>query len=396
MNTQRLESRFSRRAAVVPLVAISGTLLMGFAALAIDVSVLYNVRTETQRSADAGALAGAWKLLNEDRLKGGSAMDAVVCTARSTASSVATGNKVFGTNPMVDPNPGNSPSGDVVLGRLNDFSDRTEALNNSVEPGLFNTVGVSIHRDGVRNGPIPLFFAQIFGRQTQDVSAKAYAGVQDGRVAGYKVTSKTGNAQLLPLSLHVDVWNQLMAGTFSTGDNYAYNSQSKTVSCGSDGVRELDIYPGSGTNQLPPGNFGTVDIGNPNNSTSDISRQIRDGVSEADLAFFGGELKFDSSGYLYFEGDTGLSAAIKDDLSSIIGMPRAIPLFDRVSGNGNNSVYRVVGFAGIRVLAVTLTGSMKSKKVIIQPAVVVDDAATVVATDTPSKYFVYEPPQLIR
>lgn len=228
------------------------------------------------------------------------------------------------------------------------------------------------------------------------MSARAYAGVQDGRVAGYKVTSKTGNAQLLPLALHVDVWNQLMAGTFSTGDSYAYNAQSKTVSSGSDGVRELDIYPGSGTNQLPPGNFGTVDIGNPNNSTSDISRQIRQGVSAGDLAYFGGELKFDGSGYLYLEGDTGLSAAIKDDLSSIIGQPRAIPLFDRVSGNGNNAVYRVVQFAGIRVLAVTLTGSMKSKKVIIQPAVVVDDAATIETTDTPSKYFIYEPPQLIR
>ncbi|MFN0135339.1 MAG: hypothetical protein ACKVS9_04385 [Phycisphaerae bacterium] len=73
-------------------------------------------------------------------------------------------------------------------------------------------------------------------------------------------------------------------------------------------------------------------------------------------------------------GDTGLSAGIKDGLEAIKGQPRAIPLFDQVNGPGNNSYFRVVGFGGIRIMNVRLTGAMRSKQVIIQLAFVVDDA----------------------
>jgi hypothetical protein len=146
---------------------------------------------------------------------------------------------------------------------------------------------------------------------------------------------------------------------------------------------------------LPPGNFGTVDIGNPNNSTADLSRQIRYGVNADDLAYFGGELKLGADGTLQLTGDTGLSAAIKDDLTSIIGQPRAIPLFSTVAGPGNNSVFTIVGFAGIRILDVKLTGSMSSKKVIIQPAFIVDDAV-LTGPGSGSSYFVYQPVHLVR
>ena len=67
-------------------------------------------------------------------------------------------------------------------------------------------------------------------------------------------------------------------------------------------------------------------------------------------------------------------AAIKDELESIIGLPRAIPLFSEVTGNGNNAMFTVVGFAGIRIMEVKMTGAMSKKRVIIQPAFVVDDA----------------------
>ena len=138
-----------------------------------------------------------------------------------------------------------------------------------------------------------------------------------------------------------------------------------------------------------------VDIGNPNNSTSDLARQIRNGISKEDLAWFGGTLKLGADGTLLLNGDTGLSASIKDDLTSIIGQPRAIPLFNRVAGNGNNAMYTVVGFAGIRIVHVKLTGSQNSKQVIIQPAYVVDDAA-ISTTGTGPSYFVYQPVRLSR
>ena len=101
-------------------------------------------------------------------------------------------------------------------------------------------------------------------------------------------------------------------------------------------------------------------------------------------------------GTLLLNGDTGLSAAIKDDLTAIIGLPRAIPLFDQVSGPGNNAMFRIVGFAGIQIVEVTLTGPMNSKRVVIQPAFVVDPTAITGPGSPAFGDFVYEPVKLVR
>lgn len=398
---------FRRRAAAAAAVAVAGTVLVGFAAMAIDMGVFYNTRIEAQRSADAAALAGAWKLLGDERLKGATGISTLTTQARESAAQMAGLNHVLRKGPEVELNAANSESGDIVLGRLERIDDRSEPLATAVEPLLFNSVSVLVRRDQVRNGPVPFFFGQIFGFKTKDMSARAVATAQD-RIAGFRVTSSTGNAQILPFAVHVDAWNNLMNGTWSTGDKYSYNPVTKTVTLGSDGVYELNMYPGGGngkkpgdfvfdssTGQLPPGNFGTVDIGAANNSTADISRQIRYGISAADLAHLGGEIKFNNDGKLYLNGDTGLSAAVKDDLEAIKGQPRAIPLFTHVSGPGNNATYTIVAFAGVRVVNVKLTGSMNSKAVTIQPAVVVDDAAIVEQYVEPS-FFVYTPPTLVR
>ena len=272
-------------------------------------------------------------------------------------------------------------------------TNSAEALS-TANASLFNTVRVHVRRDPQHNSPIDLYFAGVFGRLTANISAEAYATFKDG-VVGYKVTDNTGNAELLPLALKVTAWNNLLAGSFTTGDNYTYNPTTGAVTAGHDGINELNLYPGGGATQLPPGNFGTVDIGSPNNSTADLSRQIRYGVNADDLAYFGGELKLGADGTLLLNGDTGLSAGIKDDLTSIIGKPRAIPLFSTVAGPGNNAMFTIVGFAGIRILDVKLTGSMSSKKVIIQPAFIVDDAV-LTGPGSGSSYFVYQPVHLVR
>jgi hypothetical protein len=118
-------------------------------------------------------------------------------------------------------------------------------------------------------------------------------------------------------------------------------------------------------------------------------------VSPSDLAYFGGKLEFDASGKLYLNGDTGISAGVKDDLASIIGKPRYILLFDQVSGPGNNATYRITGFGGIRILSVKLTGSPTSKKVMIEQAEVVSRGVVPSSTGSDSN-FVYSPVWLVR
>ena len=382
-----------RRAVSFVMVGVSLVMLLGMASLTIDVGMLYRARAEAQASADAAAMAGAWRLLDNDKLKGTPNMTAEIADARTVAAAMAARNLIVNQSPSLDVNSSNDANGDIIVGYLSDPTNSAEVLS-TVNASLFNTVRVHVRRDPQHNSPIDLYFAGVFGRLTADISAEAYATFKDG-VVGWKVTDNTGNAGLLPLALKVEAWNNLLAGTFTTGDNYSYDPGTGTVSAGNDAINELNLYPGGGATQLPPGNFGTVDIGDPGNSTADLARQIRYGVNADDLAYYGGELKLGADGTLQLTGDTGLSAALKDDLISIIGQPRSIPLFSTVAGPGNNSVFTIVGFACIRILDVKLTGSMSSKKVIIQPAFCCDDAV-LTGPGSGSSYFVYQPVHLVR
>jgi hypothetical protein len=78
-----------------------------------------------------------------------------------------------------------------------------------------------------------------------------------------------------------------------------------------------------------PGNRGTVDIGGSNNSTNDIARQILHGISAQDLQALGKPLNISSQGTMTLNGDTGISAGVKDELKSIIGQKRMSSPFSR-------------------------------------------------------------------
>jgi Flp pilus assembly protein TadG len=389
-----LKSNQKRRGVSFALVMVSLVMMMGMASMTVDIGMMYRARNEAQGSADAAAMAAAWRLMDQNRLRGSSYVASVTAAARQAAVEYAAHNPIINDPPSLDSNDGNSTTGDVVVGRLDNPNDANEAMD-FTDSSRFNAVHVFLHRDEVRNGPIDLFFASAFGHETAEVSASATAAFFDG-VIGWNVNSTTGNAGLLPIALHRDAWNALLAGTLTSGDHYSYNPSNGAVTTGgSDGILELNLYPGGGLGQLPPGNFGTVDIGSPANSTSVISNQILYGLTESDLAYHGGSLELGDDGIIMLNGDTGLSAELKDPLTSIIGKPRAIPIFSSVAGNGENAMFTVVGFVGIRIMAVKLTGSMASKKVIIQPAYVLDDSV-IVGENTGQSSFVFKPVQLVR
>jgi len=388
--------RHLRRGNIIALTAISTTMLLGFTALAVDVGIMYNARTELQRTADAAALAGVTQLLSDSRLKGSADTIAEMAAVQLEVSAMSAVNAVLGSGPEVSSNPMNVETGDVLVGYLSEPENLDQALDYS-DPNLFNTVHVMVRRDGMANGPIPTWFAHLFGIDSINVSASASATVQDG-IVGFEITDTSGNAGILPIALHIDAWEGLLAETWTTGDNFDYDSVTKTVLAGPDDINELNVYPGAGPTQLPPGNFGTVDIGGEDNSTADIARQIRFGVNAEDLAYHGGELTLGEDGTLTLTGDTGLSASIKDDLEAVKGRPSIIPLFNSVSGPGNNATYIVVGFAGIRIVDVKLTGNPNQKRVVVQPAFVIDSTAKTGdgTEEGTTSWLVYRPPSLTR
>ena len=294
-------------------------------------------------------------------------------------------------SPNVDQNTGNSPDGDLVFGHL-DVSQPSQPID-LVSLGRSNAVQVRVRRTADMNGEVPFFFARALGFHSVPNRAQATAVVASS-FGGFRTPADGGNLPILPFELDVNTWNDLLDGGGNDQWQREWNDATKEweVSKGGDGVNEVNLFPqGTGS----PGNRGTVDIGSSNNSTKDIGRQITDGVSADDLAHHGGKLEFDANGQLPLNGDTGISAGVKDELGSIIGQPRMIPIFESVSGPGNNATYTIVKFVGVTVLEVKLTGNMQSKRVTIQPAYVVTGGGMPSPGGSTSQ-FLYSRPFLVR
>jgi hypothetical protein len=330
--------------------------MVGCLAFALDLGFIYTTRSELQRSADAAALAATWRVLEDQVATLGeiSRADATV-NARAEAEEFAGLNNVASRSPEL-------AEDDVEVGHYLENDDGTGEVD--PDSSLYtNTVRVRVQRTEAQNGEVRLFFARALGVDQQGLQCEATAAFWSG-FSGFKMPEDGSNLGMLPITLDRESYEHNLVSELGP-DNYAYNPDTGAITAGHDGIPEVNLYPqGTGS----PGNRGTVDFGNPNNATPDLQRQILYGLNESDLAYLGGSIQLDANGELILNGDTGISAAIKSSLDAIKGQPRMIPIFDSVSGNGNNANYTITGFCGIRILYVKLTGAMSSKQVIVQPA----------------------------
>jgi hypothetical protein len=318
-----------------------------------------------RRSADAASLAGCWELYRQMQ-NGVSPLNAGPA-ARQVSSEYVAANRVANSAMSVDTG---VQSQEVQVGYLASLGSDAPLSANADLP--FLAVQVSLAKTAERNGQVPFFFGKIFGKAGQNMASTSTA-VMAQRVNGFALPPNSSAClQLLPFALDLDSWNAAKAGVGD--DAYRYDAASREVVPGSDGVVELNLYPkGTGA----PGNRGTVDIGGANNSTADISRQIVHGISQSDLNSLGKPLALDSCGSLQLNGDTGISAGVKDELASIIGQTRVLPVFSKVTGNGNNATYTIVKWVGVRILDVQLTGPLSGKKVVAEPAPIITQYITV-------------------
>ncbi len=378
---RRSNQRRNRRGNVLVLTAVLMVFMMGLLAFAVDLGYLYVTRTELQRSSDAAALAAAWQLLEEEgtisRYEFSGPSELVDAQARE----YATANRVAGKGSDL-------AASDIIVGRLDTPTSPLEEMRFD-DPTLFNVVRVRVRKTADQNGQVPLFFAKVWGLEGSSLEAQSTAMFLNN-FDGFTTPSNGETLDILPFALDKTTWDTFLAGGGT--DNWKWNAEQGTIQAGSDGIKEMNLYPqGTGS----PGNRGTVDIGSSNNSTADIARQILHGVSPQDLEHHGGELKFNDQGVLPLNGDTGISAGVKDELAAIRGQPRIIPVFSRVSAPGNNATYTIVKFVGVRIMDVKLTGSMSSKRVIIQPACV-RTYGGIPATGEVKSYGIYSPVHLIR
>lgn len=368
-----------RRGAAAVLGLFLTTALIVLMAVSIDLGYVSVARGELRRSADAAAMAACWQLFDE-RVQGTAEHDLEQAISLA-ASSVAARNTICTESPLLS-----DEYSDVQLGYYN---RETPGLFDTSDPSKFNAVRVHLRRQDAVNGEVPLFFSRLLERGGLGLQCSSTAAMSASIGGFHTPPSDDQSINLLPITLDIETWNNAIA--HQTSDNFCVVDG--VVQPGSDGVFECNLYPqGTGS----PGNRGMVDIGGMNNSTADISRQILQGISKQDFEDFGRPLKFDVNGQLSLNGDTGISAGVKDELSSIIGQKRLIPIFEAVSGNGNNATYTIVRFEGVRILEVKLTGPMSQKRLVVQPAMTLARGAVVTNTATTTSHYAFAPVQLVQ
>jgi len=348
-----------RRGVTMIFAAFLLAILVGMLAFSIDVGYIAVSRTEAHRTTDAAALAAGWQMV--DCLRRDDAENVMKQQAHAAAQQYAGSNAVCSHGPQLSTQSGN---GDIELGYLSSLQSGAPLVNDPNNP--YRAVRVRVRKQETWNGQVPLYFAKIFGQKGRDMTVESTAALAVN-IQGFKAPEDgEDNLELMPFAIDEQTWDAMMAGGGT--DEYHYSSSTKSVTSTGDGIPEVNLYPqGTGS----PGNRGTVDIGSRNNSTKDIARQILHGISKKDFLDLGKPLAFDHNGILTLEGDTGISAGVKDELASIIGKTRIIPVFSNVNQNGNNAVYTIKRWVGVRIMHVKLTGAMNQKQVMVQPAGVV-------------------------
>lgn len=139
------------RGGVLPMVALSLIVLLGFAALAIDLGQQYALSAQLETTADAAALAAASRLPNQAKAVKAAAEYAELNMPEKRHGIVLNEDDiVFGTwtGSRFD------PEGEVI-----------------------NAVQVTVRRSAANGNAAPTFFLHIFGHDHADLSAQAVAGV---------------------------------------------------------------------------------------------------------------------------------------------------------------------------------------------------------------------------
>jgi hypothetical protein len=344
----------ARRGSALILTALAIIPLLAMVAFAVDWGRICVTKAELQRAADSAAMAGAWELRDAKAPGSKLSSNAAVFAARRAAKDFSAMNTAIGK-------PLQLQDADIQIGYLSDPLAKGGELDTH-DPEQFNAVRVRVRRDAESNGAIPMFFARVFGRAEVESGGSATATFI-GDVAGFKKPlggpGLFPNLPILPFALDVETWHSALDG--SGPDEWRWDSTAMKFISGSDGVPEFNLYP---QDTGSAGNRGIVKIGTNTPDTPHVAQQILHGISLEDWRFHNGKLAFDENGELFLEGTPGLRATFQDELSAIRDQGRIVPVFSKVEGDGNNAIYTIVEWAGIRIIDVELTGN--DKRLIVQ------------------------------
>ncbi len=330
-----------RRGVTAPFLAILLVPMLGMVAFAVDYGYLAMVRSDLQRTADASVLAAAQDLIpsnngTQDLAKVRARLREYVAANLGTANDGLTGSFAVRDE-------------DIVIERYDPatiYSGNIQFL----QGGIKDTVRVTLRRDTQANSPVQLFFARVLGIGEQSVEATATAVLRRGEAL--KVDS-----DVLPFAIHVNTWDALAPDSIFNiyDDNKVRTNSGETVA----------------------GNWGTIDLGYNNNSTSDLSDQIIKGLRDTDVMELFNEGRIPTReevrAPLYAQGEPGLSVGMKHSVFEIYGQRRIIPLYNSVNdltgdndftnnpqGQGNNAEFHIVKWGVVQVVDSKWNGNKKT------------------------------------
>jgi hypothetical protein len=330
------------------------------------------------------ALAGAAQLSTNFvayNLPGQTATNKATLLAAAQTSASTYAKKIASANGAGDVKSLTLLDADIQFGTT-DSSGNYTALTGSgtVYP---NTVKVVLRRDSSANGALPLFFAQVLGMSSANLTATATAAVYAGSVNSFSNTSFS--SRILPMTFDVNHWNNFL----STG-----MGPDGTATFDSSGQPTINVYPSIKYD----GNFGELSLDQGNDGASTISGWINNGVSGADLQneISAGLLPLSvhntqpaptyTNAAPDWKGNPGLKDSTIKAVGDNIGQTYLLPLFKPVnsgatdpttyqagSGQGSNYYYTIVGFVGVKIVSVDSTGNPKS--IYVQPSALIDPNA---------------------
>jgi len=228
------------KGATMVFVALVMLVLIGAAALAIDVGVLYTARTQCQNAADSGALACAGHMMTFNTLNSG-----VANKGRAKGVEFANYNKVLYTPVAIT-------NSDVVVD-----------LN-------LKRCRVCVPRTQARGNPVPTYFARIW-RNSVDVSACATAEISQAQTANC----------LKPWALPDAFADADGDGTYDAGEYYEQGVTSYGTDYrlnGNDVGVPLIVKQANPGDAIAPGQFFPIDLPIPNSPDTGGDR-YRDNIS---------------------------------------------------------------------------------------------------------------------
>ncbi len=349
--------RSNPQGAVLGLTVLLAVLIVGMAAFAVDIGYIVYVQSQLHNAADAAALAGVAQLMqpyvqynypNQSAARKAQILSNAVASVRTAAQQYA------GFNAAGDVKSLALPDDDVVCGFLDTDGNFSP---NPPDTRFPNSVQVTMRRDGTANGPLPLFFAAVFGKTSTTLSVTARATIMESPT---NLKPDGQNGLYLPVALDVRVWNQFVQnGTSPSANN--------KVLTGPNGLPELLVYPDS----TQFGSFGLVSIGPPATSVPPYGVWIDSGPTSSDLNYLvqNNLLPVSPQQPQTWPAGPGIKSTLQTDFASIIGQGRLLPLYDG-SLPPSDDGYPIIGFAGVTVSTAVARGSKMN--ISVQPMAVQD------------------------